>query len=110
MDVSGINQSYLGAQAFKNTNGVKAATTVASPTTPQSDDAALQELIDYFFESPAQRIVDNWLKAHGITKEQFDAMSPEQQEALRRQMAEDIRDKCEKRAEERSKTGLDILV
>ncbi len=102
MSVTGINHNMNVPQAFKTSNNAKLPASSETRASPQVDDAALQELIDYFFESPAQRIVDNWLRAHNITKEQFNAMPPEQQESIRRQIADEIKKRTEDRAKARS--------
>jgi len=106
MAISRINPSFSGAQALNHTNNGKQPTSDTSQALSPSEDAAFQELIDYFFESPAQRIIDNWLRAHHITKEQFNAMPPEQQEAIRRQIAREIKDRCEEKTKERLKADL----
>lgn len=49
-----------------------------------------QEFLDYMKESPAQRMEDKWLRAHGLTKEKLDAMTPAQQKAVMDQMKHDI--------------------
>ncbi len=62
------------------------------------DDSFQKELEEYFFESPAQRMFDNWLHSHGISKEQYDAMSPEEKEAIRKKFAEEMERKAQEKA------------
>lgn len=38
-----------------------------------------------------ERWIESWLKAHGLTKEEFDALPPEKHDALAKEMAEDLK-------------------
>lgn len=42
-------------------------------------------------KSPVERWIENWLKARGLTKEEFDALPPDEHEALAKEMAEDLK-------------------
>jgi hypothetical protein len=50
-----------------------------------------------------------WLKQHGISKEQFDAMSPAEKQKLMDEMKKDIAEKIKLNAEEESRKHLDVL-
>ncbi|MFA5041304.1 MAG: hypothetical protein WC464_06705 [Bdellovibrionales bacterium] len=90
MDTSGIGG--LGTSDAAGTNSQKALSTKAA------DDAYFQSLVDYFFESPGERMFDNWLSAHGVSKEQYDMMTPEEKEALQKKFADEIERKAEEKA------------
>ena len=45
----------------------------------------------YMKKSPVERWVDSWLAARGLTKEAFDALPPDEHEALAKEMAEDLK-------------------
>lgn len=47
--------------------------------------------LSYVKKSPIERWVENWLKAHGLTKAEFDALPAERHEALAKEMAEDLK-------------------
>src|SRR5277367_6125070 len=42
---------------------------VAQPATPSSGNGVVQSFLDYMKESPAQRMIDAWLKAHDLSEQ-----------------------------------------
>lgn len=50
-----------------------------------------ETFLSYVKKSPVERWIENWLKAHGLTKEAFDTLPPEEHEALAKEMAEDLK-------------------
>lgn len=86
---------------------------VAAPDNkPQTGKIGAQNaediFLDYMKKSPAERMQDQWLKAHGLTKEKLASMSPKEQEAVMKQMQDDIEESLKRQAENKPK--LDILV
>jgi predicted flavoprotein YhiN len=63
--------------------------------TKQSE--AAQELEKYLKMTPAQRMAPAIMKQLGISQEQFDAMSPEQQAAVTARIAEIMRQQMEEK-------------
>jgi predicted flavoprotein YhiN len=55
-----------------------------------------QEFLDFMKMSPAEKMQYMWLASHGITKEEFDAMSPEEKAKLVKQMEAEMREKIQK--------------
>ncbi len=103
MSVSGISSYSAHSSSGQAAEGTKG---FAAP----DKEAELQELIDYFNMPASERIIKNWLEAHGITEEEYEAMTPDQKEALKRQMTTDIRDRAERKNEEKAKAMLDVLI
>lgn len=64
-----------------------AATSAVTKTNSAADD-----FLAYMKESPAERMADTWLAAHGLSKETLAAMSPEKREAVLKQMAKELQD------------------
>lgn len=111
MSISGIgsySNFYLpGAATGAKAGGAAAANAAAAPDpadasspTSATDSAsggsgALQFLTNYLKESPAKRMEDAWLAQHHLTEQQLQAMPPQQQAALRKQMADDIKKKLQ---------------
>lgn len=101
MSISGINgggTSYTGGMGQ------------AKSATPN----AAQEFLDYMKKSPEERMVDTWLQAHGITREEFDKMKPEEKDKIVQQMKRDIEEQIkEKQRAAAQKSGdpkrVDIL-
>jgi hypothetical protein len=74
---------------------------------PQSSSASAtgktveQTFMDYMKESPAQRMIDQWLKAHHLTEKQLQAMPAAQREAVEKQMANDIENSIKQKIEDK---------
>jgi hypothetical protein len=49
-----------------------------------------KQFMDYMKQTPAERMQSAWLAQRGISKEQFDAMGPEEKQKLLAQMREEI--------------------
>jgi len=81
-----------------------ATSSVASSSSPakKSGNAAADEFLAYMKESPAERMADAWLASHGLTREKLKAMTPEQRDAVEKQMAKDIKDQLEQQASDKS--------
>jgi hypothetical protein len=87
MSTMGINQAAVGA-ATGLTGGTSAAGTSKAA---QEDSTAVTNFLNYMKESPAQRLEDAWLAAHGLTEKDLLAMSPDKRQAILKQMADDIK-------------------
>ncbi len=104
MGVSGVSSS-----GFASYPSVSNTRTPESKTSAAKENAELKELIAFFNMSPEERAIRNWLEAHGYTEEEFEALPPEKKEALRKEMAAEIKEKIEQKAKETSKAFLDLL-
>jgi acyl-CoA reductase-like NAD-dependent aldehyde dehydrogenase len=82
---------------------IAAATTrpTVTPANPKTN-SAVDNFLDYMKESPAERMADSWLAAHGLSKEKLAAMSPEQRDAVLKQMAKEIKDQVAQAAQEKA--------
>lgn len=67
------------------------------------DDSAAQNFLNEIKKSPIERMVDAWLKAHGLTKEDLEKMPPEKQQAIMKQMSEDIAEAMKRKIAENQK-------
>lgn len=85
-------------------------------TAAASDTASLDQItkpsakdvfLDYMKKTPAERMQDAWLKAHGLTKEKLEKMSPQEQKAVMKQMQDDIERSLKEDAQKPTK--VDIL-
>ncbi|WP_374370466.1 hypothetical protein [Dongia sp.] len=61
-----------------------------------------EEFLAYMEKSPAERMADAWLKAHGLSEEDLKAMDPAKREAIEKQMAEDIKREMQEEAQKRA--------
>ncbi|HEU0117932.1 MAG TPA: hypothetical protein VFR09_04800 [Alphaproteobacteria bacterium] len=101
MSVSGIGSygSFISQYPTQQSSAAQ-ATGVGSGITDTSDSAQTPEqaFMNYMKESPAQRMIDEWLKAHGLTEESLQKLPAAQREAVEKQMAQDIKQQLEQKA------------
>lgn len=102
MSISGIgsNGGYPMSLLTSSTpvNKVAAAPTGLPQTDDSSGGSALDYLTKYLNETPAQRMIDAWLKRHHLTEKQLESMPPDQQKAIRKQMADDIKKEIQQKS------------
>jgi hypothetical protein len=68
-----------------------------------------QTLLDFMKESPGQRMIDEWLKAHHLTEQELQKMPAQQREAIEKQMAQDIENAVKQKAETNLKNSLAVI-
>jgi len=78
------------------------STAASSSLTKKGGSSAADAFLAYMKESPAERMADAWLASHGLTREKLKAMTPEQRDAVEKQMAKDIKDQLEQQASDKS--------
>lgn len=102
---------WFQAQAKSKTRQNVPAT--GSTIFPQGAAASIapdpvKEFTDYMNQTPAQRMQSAWLKQHGVSQEEFDAMSAADKQKLIDEMKRELQQKMEDKAKADAKT--DILV
>ena len=83
-------------EAFAKTRVNLQATTASVPADTQNkvgSGSATDEFKDYMSKTPEQRLRDSILKEMGLTEDQVNAMPPEQQLAIGKEIAERMQDK-----------------
>jgi hypothetical protein len=95
--------------ASATTSAAGTANAVVSPSSSKAEDDAITKFTNYMKETPAERMQDTWLQAHGITRQQFDAMSPEEKQKIVDEMKQDIENKIKQKMESGSKPSVDIV-
>jgi hypothetical protein len=112
MSISGIN---VGTATTSGLNPGRQQQN-ANATDPNS---AEQQFLNYMKEPPTQRMVDAWLKSHGLTRQELEAMPPDKRAAIEKEMANDLRQQIEKEAANKAasqpkgisiQSGINILV
>ncbi|TDF77546.1 hypothetical protein [Pseudomonas sp. H9] len=73
-------------QTLKQFTGTEADTPASS---------AVQEFRDYMALSPAEKIKEKLLNELGMTKEEFDALPPEEKDKIERKIAEQMKEETE---------------
>jgi len=84
--------------------GTVTAATAKAATAPLTAKAhsAVDDFLSYMKESPAERMMDSWLAAHGLSKESLAAMPPEKRDAVLKQMAQELKDQLAQSAHEKA--------
>ncbi len=77
MSVTGIGGVTGGAAQQKDGSGK-----IPSPE---------ETFLAHVQKSPVERWIESWLAARGLSKEEFDALPPDEHEALAKEMAEDLK-------------------
>jgi hypothetical protein len=90
-------------KAEKTSASASANAATSLTEAPKEKPDAAQEFLDYMKLTPAQRMQYAWLEQHGISKEQFDSMSAEDQQKLLDQMKHDIEDKIKQGMQDKPK-------
>ena len=69
--------------------------TVSSSTSSNdlSNNAAVQAFMNYAKETPAQRMFDSWLTNQNVTEQQYNAMTPAQQQKLINEFEAQLKEK-----------------
>lgn len=79
-----------------------AATKPATTPSATKTHTAADDFLAYMKESPAERMMDSWLAAHGLSKEALAAMPPEKRDAILKQMAKELQDQIAQTAREKA--------
>jgi hypothetical protein len=98
-DQSGQERSMSGLSF--GTIGAGTPHQAATAAAPGKSDGAVTNFLDYMKESASERMADSWLAARGLSKEKLAAMSPEQRDAVLKQMAKEIQDQVAQAAREK---------
>ena len=100
---TGSTAGYQAEQAFEESfaklrvglqSGDASGSSLAGKAEPSSNRAR-DAFHEYMAMSDAEKMRDAILKEMGLTEEEVDAMSPEQQEAIEKQIAEHMQERAE---------------
>jgi hypothetical protein len=90
--MSGLTFGAIGAVQARPT---------ATPAINSKTPSAADDFLNYMKESSAERMADSWLASHGLSKEKLAAMTPEQRDAVLKQMAKEIKDEVAQSAQDK---------
>jgi hypothetical protein len=90
--------------------GPSAGPDAAALPSSGSSNSAYQFLANFLKESPAKQMEDLWLAKHHLTEQQLEAMPPAQQDAIKKQMADDIKKKLQEQSGGANGTAANIVV
>jgi hypothetical protein len=113
MNIQGIGGGYTPQNTANKPNGQNNSsngmfTQAVDSDKPKASDK-VQEFLNYMKQTPAQRLEEDWLKQHGLTREKLAAMSPEEREKVMAQMKEEIQQQMKQNAENKVNGKTDIL-
>jgi hypothetical protein len=92
-----IAANYRSSAQQRTAAAMAAATANQAATTTTASDP-VQEFRNYMKETPAQRLEDSWLAAHHLTRQQYEAMSPQERQAIQQQMASELKEQVKQAA------------
>jgi hypothetical protein len=95
--ISSFNAVNYAATAGLNRPSTTSDSSLASAASNKS--SAADTFMAYMKKSPAERMIENWLKAHGLDEEKLKAMSPEERDSIMKQMKQEIEDQLKQQAE-----------
>jgi hypothetical protein len=101
MSISGVGSyNSFAASALTGASSLAKSQAASGSAGAQGGDSgsALDFLTKYLNETPAQRMTDAWLKRHHLTEQQLESMPPDQQDAIRKQMADDIKKQIQEKS------------
>ncbi|HEY1026037.1 MAG TPA: hypothetical protein VGE28_00250 [Pseudomonas sp.] len=88
----------LQSESQDKVEGAAGSGHVEKPKGDDSGDAALEAFKAYMAMTPAEKIRDGILKEMGLTEEDIEAMSPEQQQAVEEEIAQRMKERAEMQA------------
>jgi hypothetical protein len=108
---SSLAGAYSPSLGSQNSRPAQNAAPAASADTASTvGDAAEQAFLNYMKESPAQKLEDQWLAAHHLTRKELDAMPPKQREAILKQMEAEIKQQLKQQTEAKTRARTNLLV
>lgn len=93
---AGIAADYRAGAQQRTAAALAAAAAAPAAATGASDP--VQEFRNYMKETPAQRLEDTWLAAHHLTRQQYEAMSPQERDGIQKQMASELKEQVKQAA------------
>ncbi len=97
-----INTAFIAQQLAQES--ARGAARAADPAVAAEDEeessGAVRAFLEYMSKSPEERYLDSFLRSKGLTQEDFDAMSPEDQKALLQEFREFVKQKVAEKSNE----------
>jgi phenylacetate-coenzyme A ligase PaaK-like adenylate-forming protein len=90
------------SRAASSGSSGSAGATALGATDSAQDNSVVQEFLNYAKMSPADRLRANIMKSMGLTQQQFDALSPAEQQAVEQKIEQVIKQEMQQNAD---KTG-----
>ncbi len=105
--IGGFNPTSFMATAGLNKNKASDPSAAPSSLTAKTNEKSTADIfMDYMKKTPAERMEENWLKAHGLTKEKLAKMTPKEQEAIMKQMKTEIETALKEKTEKGTQVDL----
>jgi len=114
MELSDKKKEQAGAGSFADMlarvdepKGVSTADMLAKKKA--ENESRRNEFLEDMKKTPAERMEEAWLRARGLTKEDLEAMEPEERAALLDEMKQQIEDQIRREAEQKAKSPVEKL-
>ena len=105
VNVGFIAQHLAQETAPANKAADEAVASVSTGEDEEETSAAVRTFLEYMAKTPEERYFEAFLKSKGMTQEEFDALDPEDKEALVEEFEDAVKQRvAEKNAEELAKS------
>jgi len=100
-------ESAKDAARAESASEDEAVASVSIEEDEEETSGAVRAFLEYMAQTPEERYLDSFLRSKGMTQADFDAMSPDDQQALLQEFKEFVKQKvAEKSAEELAKSQI----
>ncbi len=104
----GNSNSFTEILAAANNPKPQDAATLAKAK-EASNKQAINDFLAYMKKSLAERMEEAWLKQHNMTREQFEALPPEEKKKVAEEMRADIEEKIKEMAKKKLSENTQFL-
>lgn len=80
-----------------------------TPAAADFGNDVVNSFMNFVQKTPEQRFQDAWLSRHGITREEFDAMTPEEKQKLLDEMKQEMDAQMKEKLKEKNAGKTDIV-
>lgn len=92
----------LKVLAIQPASDVTETKSSSSEAVKEKEKTPAELFLEYMNKTPEQRWKEAWLKQHGLTEKEFEALSAEKKQALMDQMAQDMKEQVRQTAEKKA--------
>jgi hypothetical protein len=107
--IGGFNPASYAAATALNRSKTVSSSDSSSSSGQSVGGGAKDDFLKYMKMSPGERMEENWLRAHGLSREKLAALPPKEREDIMKQMKQDIEKKLKDQAEQKT-AKVDITV
>ena len=100
--IGGFNMAAFAATTGLARKKAAESSDTLSQSVASKTPSAKDTFIDYMKKTPAQRMEENWMKAHGYDEAKLAAMSPAERDKVMKQMKDEIEQALKTQTEQKA--------